>query len=258
MMRKRRRRPVEWIDTNFSSAPDYDGAFYGILPFMSITYTASGASPYVPVINNTPLLIGDEPAFDLSLMEERKSYTIRRIVGDMHFLWGAKRTVGGSVQQTNPAMVKWGFAVQNVPPDDNNLVAGPERIWNPFNSSQADFTEMDWMHVRSEIYGANYEATVNASTGAPTNLADNTFVNSATQIIDNEGGKAFPSSRHHHVDLRVNRTVRRNQRLFVSAAVSGLSTDSNLYNWSATPHLLRVYADLRVLINWKSAFNRKG
>lgn len=259
MRLKRRRRPVEWINTNFSTF-DYDGAKYGILPLCTTNYGGPTAvNPYVPVYNVTPFLIGDEPDADASLTEEHKSYTIRRIVGDLHFCWGRSATVGtGGTAGIHPIMCKWGFAVQNVPPDAASLIAGPERIWSTFNSQLADFSEMDWMSMRTEIYGANVGALPGVpanNPGAGLSYADNQWQASTVQEVV---GYSFPSSRHHHVDVKVNRTVRRNQRIFFNVALQGLSADDTLYNWHNNQHSMLVYADLRVLINWKKAFNRKG
>lgn len=256
---RKRRRPVEWIDTNYSSAPDFDGAKYGVLPFLTLEYPG-GATPYTPVINSTPVLVGDEPSAGGSLTEERKSYTIRRIVGDLHFFWGRQSDLGtGVVAGLHPIMAKWGFAVQNVVPDNASLVAGPELLWDPFDSQRGYFNEMDWMSMRTEIYGSNNAAYFYQSTQAPGaglihDQQDLVFANQVQDAL----GYYFPPARHHHVDLRVNRTVRRNQRLFMTLALSGLSADSTLFDWSHNHHKMFVYADLRVLINWKSAYNRKG
>lgn len=255
---KRRRRPVEWITTNYSSAPDYDGAKYGILPLATLVYGgATAVSPYNPIVSATPILVGDEPDVTNTLTEERKTYTIRRIVGDLHFAWGRDGSVGtGGTAGIHPAMVKWGFGVQDVPPDIASLAATPEQVWDPFSDQQRWFTEMDWMSMCTEIYGANFAASRYISTINGGDVQENSWT--STGIIQDVTGYYYPPARHHKVDVRVNRTVRRNQRLFLTIGVSGMSTDDALYNWKLNPHRLLVWSDLRVLINWKSAFNRRS
>lgn len=252
---RKRRKPVEWITTNYSAAPDFDGVNNGITPLITINYGGAGA--VTPVINETPVLVGDEPDVANTLTEERKSYTIRRIVGDLHFMWGRVASVGtGGTAGAHPMMCKWGFAVKNVPPDVASLLPTGERVWDAFSATQRDFTESDWMSMRTEIYGANYGAypqTGNTANTSP--FFDNSW--DAAGAIQKTGWY-FPGSRHHHVDIRVNRTVRRNQRLFLNVAVAGLDFDPALYSWSNNPHKLLVYADLRCLINWRAAYNRKG
>lgn len=254
---KRHRRPVEWINTNFTTF-DFDGTHYGALPLVTQEFGGpTSASPYVPQYNVTPFLIGDEPDADASLTEEHKSYTIRRIVGDLHFAWGREATVGtGGTPGLHPIMCKWGFAVQNVPPDQSSLLAGPERVWNTFNSQLADFSEMDWMHIQTEIYGNNGASVpLQSNNATPFYNIDNAW---QTGTVQDVVGYYYPPSRRHRVDIRVNRTVRRNQRIFFNLGLAGLSADDLLYNWKNNPHRMCVWGDLRVLINWKKAFNRKG
>lgn len=255
---KRRRKPVEWIDTNFSSF-DFDGHVYGILPLCSLAYGGPlSASPYVPVYNTTPILIGDEPDFDNTLNEERKTYTIRRIVGTLHLAWGREGTVGtGGTNGVHPVMAKWGFAVQSVPPAPSTALAGPERQWETFSSQLADDTEMDWMFKETEVYGANMgETPVLPDKGGPWGVYDNKW--DSTNTIQDFTGYSYPVARRHKVDIRVARTVRRNQRIFFNIGLLGFSADDTLYNWKNNPHSMKVWADLRVLINWRAAYNRKG
>lgn len=262
--RKRYRRPVEWIDTNFTTN-DYDGtSAYGAGPLLNIMYGgATQNSPYLPIYNETPILIGDDPQASVSMLEETKQFTIRRIVGSVHISWDADKAAGGGNIQVQPAMVKWGFAVKNVVPDENGFASVPEALWQTFNAQVSYFSEMDWMSMRTEIYGANYDATVNAITGAPTNLAWNNWT--IGKIMQPVAGLSAPSDNFanpdsNRVDVRVNRTVRRNQRLFLCFGISGMVSDDSNYSWHNNPHRLFVWTDLRVLVNWKrgGAANRKG
>lgn len=256
-LRKRRRRPVEWITTNYSSFPDSDGVRLGIVPLATIVY-GGATQTAVPVINETPILVGDEPDVANTLTEERKSYTIRRIVGDIHMMWGRDATVGtGGAAGIQPIVAKWGFAVKNVPPDVASLVPTGERVWNAFSDTARDFTEMDWMSMKTEVYGANAQAYPDKSyIENALGTMDNLFT--VADVINGKIGYVFPQSRAHHVDIKVNRTVRRNQRLFLNVALAPFCFDAAIYDWTKNPHKLVVYTDLRVLINWRAGYNRKG
>lgn len=229
-MFKRRRKPVEWVRTSNSGSLQAEPKYK-----QSLFYDGTTAQ----VIDVQNLIIGDAPFVTDSLIEERKTYVIDRIVGRMQFAIGGGGGVGPSAIDTpGPLRVAFGLFVGEV--DQNGNILDLDR-WDLFTTYGE---EVDWI----------FRDTINL---APGPYYANRPYPTCTRF-NWPGWQFYPTNEYDFptgiVDTRAKRRVGQEERLFLQTAI--VSND-NAWDYGAGPATLDVWTDLRCLLHWSAGTNKR-
>lgn len=225
---KRRRKPVEWVRT--SSESGFTTPYHANLVFDGSTQQ---------VVNYSNLIIGDEPYATQSLIEERKTYVIDRIVGRLNAQISGRWTVGPSPTYSvgGPLLFRWGIFVGET--DEAGNIQDLDR-WDLFTQGGE---EVDWIHRDSYVIGNNYSVTSPPTNEFPWNIAawfqpDNTNLQAPWGMVD----------------TRAKRRVGQMERLFIATAVTAADTQ---WNYSNYPSNLTIWSNLRCLLHWTAGTNKR-
>lgn len=250
-MKRRRRRPVEWVPTYTSTPNALDGPG-NLAPFLAIGFT--GANPVAPALSTWNVLIGDAPQgvaslptgtspgpiTPYSLMEDRKDYTVRRLVGRLH-LELSQWTASGGVGIPFPVMAKWGFAVM----DTNNLgsVSADFVNWDPNLQMNGD---APYLMLESTPFGSNQvvgQLVGNVST-TPQNWGETWPANNQWGAVDRT-----------KIDVRVNRKIGQGQKLVFFLTMAPMAPFAMDYHGNNP--VLSGFLDVRALISWRGSHSKR-
>lgn len=242
---KRRRRATQWI-ANTSTFGTANGDLAG---FAKINLD-SGANPVGQATACFPVLCGDQPFVTSTIMEERKNYTIRRIVGRSHMeLNGLCGSDGSLIFSPLPVYVRHGFIVLDV-----DEVGNPERTPAPFLETTPvtfgaqDFTLDNWLWIDSFPMGNN-DVSGKAESGGLVPMAK-------------WYGRTWPGNNqwgaidHTKIDVKTARRINNDQRLFYVVAVAPIAPVEQDFHDAKTS--VTVYYDVRTLISWGSTQRPSG
>lgn len=220
------KRAVEWLRT---VEPHQVGHPYHALNHC--TLTVDGTVDQVFDCSN--ILLGDEPYVVQSLTEERKTYTIDRIVGRLEAqLVGTHGGTGGTYTEPGPVVFKWGVFVSTV--DDT----GAPLELDHFDLFSHTGQEASWLHRDSYCLGLNASASnPGLSSGDSPSMAAYCFPDSTTSRAP-----------WGMVDITTKRHVAQQQRLFLMCAAEA-KFDGN-WNYTTAPAEVCVWTDLRCLGHW--------
>lgn len=226
---RRRRKPVEWVRvaTNdhtvpFKASLHYDGTVAQVVDYQNI-------------------IIGDAPYAVDSLVEERKTYVIDRIVGRVEAqLTGA--WIGGTGPTyffPGPVQFRYGFFVGET--DENGVILDIDR-WDLFTQAG---NEVDWIYRDSLMLGINESpaSSVAYSGATPANMA-------AWCMPDSTVSRAPWGL----VDTRAKRRVGQMERLMFTCAIEKADT---VMNYETNPANVTVFGNLRVLLHWTAGTNKR-
>ena len=189
---RRRRKPVEWVRTSVENNVD---TFH-----TSLFYDGTNSQ----VIDVSNIVIGDAPYVTDSLVEERKTFTIDRIVGHIRAVLNGQ-SAEGTGAAAGPIRWRWGLFVGEV--DESGNLLDLDR-WDLFTTAGH---EVDWIMRDDYILGQSL------SPGSSPYPSVTPFNQAAWQ---------FPpiSSKHQApwgiVDTKAKRHVGQEQRLFLQNAIT--------------------------------------
>lgn len=236
---RRRRKRTEWVKVQCATG---NTNFQDATPFYHLFYV--GANPVPHMVGQLPCIIGDGPGPSASMLEERKSYTIQRIVGRHHFeLQGLCSTDGSLISAPLPAMIRWGFCVFNV--NENGNVE--DTSFDPFTlpatgTTNQTFAEWPWLWVDTAVAGSNQ--------------AFGQWEGGALSLPQKWFGRTFPGNNQWgavdrtKIDVASKRRIGENERLYFCVAYMPIAPQE--LDYASTKPSLTGYLDCRILISWNN------
>lgn len=226
----------EWVKVHASGGVSGQD----IVPYY-INYT--GANPCPHMVGQFQVVLGDEPSDSATLMEERKTYTIDRLVGRVHIENCAHFNTDGSlINAPLPYMVRYGFIVQDVQDNGNPT----DTLFDPFSPATLGggkthyFAEENWLWCETMLMGNNavYGGWEGGGLSLPQKWSGLSFP------ANNQWGAVDRTK----IDVKTKRRVGQGQRLFFIFAAAPIAPQE--LDYAGSKPMLTAHLDVRCLMHW--------